>query len=256
MRLGTGRIRRNMAGTVMFILQSLILDGVRQPNVVSGVMGTLNAFRRGRLTVTLSRSRTFTLVASNSTGEPIRDSRTTVSPGRVVDLWLADGSTGGRSRKDRNLGNRDLDFQSFDNGSCIASDRTLGTVERTFTLSAGSRVVGFRIRFSTLPKLPHISIRLGHDSSRQRGSRATLRAGGVLRLAYFVNYGDNVVSAVDASPGSIVETLAHDGLRGTGTRRCTLSAHDSQRLGLASDVRRVCRNTACDAVRPAPASDR
>ena len=90
MRLGTERIRRNMAGTAMFILQSLILDGVRQPNVVSGVMGTLNAYLRGRLTVTLSRSRTFTLVASNSTGEPIRNSRTTVSPRRVVDLRLAD----------------------------------------------------------------------------------------------------------------------------------------------------------------------
>jgi hypothetical protein len=61
----------------------------------------LNAFLRARLTVTPSRSRTFTLVASNSTGEPIRNSRTTDSPRRVVDLWLADGSTGGRSRKDR-----------------------------------------------------------------------------------------------------------------------------------------------------------
>ncbi|GIT48560.1 MAG: hypothetical protein Ct9H300mP14_04880 [Gammaproteobacteria bacterium] len=70
MRLGTWRTRRNMAGTAMFILQSLILDGVRQPNVESGVMGTLNAFLRARLTVTPSRSRTFTLLASNSTGEP------------------------------------------------------------------------------------------------------------------------------------------------------------------------------------------
>ena len=88
MRLGTGRIRRNMAGTAMFILQSLILDGVRQPNVESGVIRTLNEFLRACLTVTPSRSRTFTLVASNSTGEPIRNSRTTVSPRRVVDLSL------------------------------------------------------------------------------------------------------------------------------------------------------------------------
>ena len=228
MRLGTGRIRRNMAGTAMFILQSLILDGVRQPNVVSGVIGTLNAFLRACLTVTPSRSRIFTLVASNSTGDPIRNSRTPVGPRRVVDLWWADGSTGGRSRKDRNLGNRHLDFQSFDNGSCIASDRTLGAVEHTFTLSAGSRVVGFRVRFSTPPKLPHVSIRLGHHSSGQRGYRATLRAGRVQRLANIVDYGANFDSAVDASPGSMVETLAHDGLRGTWTRCGALSAHDTQ----------------------------
>ncbi len=228
MRLGTRRIRRNMAGTAMFILQSLILDGVRQPNVVSGVMETLNAFRRGRLTVTLSRSRTFTLVASNSTGEPIRDSRTTVSPGRVVGLWLADGSTGGRSRKDRNLGNRNLDFQSFDNGSYITGDRTLGTLEHTFALPSGRRVVGFRVRFSALREFSYVSIRLGHHSSGRRGDRATLRAGGVQRLAHTVEHGADLDSAVDASPGSMVETVAHDGLRGTWTRCCALSAYDTQ----------------------------
>lgn len=228
MRLGTGRIRRNMAGTAMFILQSLILDGVRQPNVVSGVMGTLNAFLRARLTVTPSRLRTFTLVASNSTGEPIRNSRTTVSPRRVVDLWLADGSTGGRSRKDRNLGNRNLDFQSLDNGSCTASDRTLGTVEHTFALPSGSRVVGFRVRFSAPREFPHVSIRLGHHSSGRRGDRATLRAGGVQRLAHTVDHGADLDSVVDASAGSMVETVTHDGLRGTWTRCCALSAHDTQ----------------------------
>ena len=110
LRLGTGRIRRNMVGTAMFILRFLILDGARQLSVESGVMGILNVFLRARLTVTPSRSRTFTLVASNSTGEPIRNSRTTVSPRRVVDLWLADGSTGCRCGKDRNLGNRYLGF--------------------------------------------------------------------------------------------------------------------------------------------------
>lgn len=228
MRLGTGRIRRNMAGTAMFILQSLILDGVRQPNVVSGVMGTLNAFLRARLTVTPSRLRTFTLVASNSTGETIRNSRTTVSPRRVVDLWLADGSTGGRSRKDRNLGNRNLDFQSLNNGFCTASDRTVGTVEHTFALPSGSRVVGFRVRFSAPREFPHISIRLGHHSSERRGDRATLRAGGVQRLAHTVVHGANLDSVVDASAGSMVETVAHDGLRGTWTCCCALSAHDSQ----------------------------
>jgi sulfoxide reductase heme-binding subunit YedZ len=35
-------------------------------------------------------------------------------------------------------------------------------------------------------------------------------------------------SAVDASPGSMVETVAHDGLRGTWTRCCALSAYDTQ----------------------------
>jgi len=212
----------------MFILQSLILDGVRQPNVVSGVMGTLNAFLRARLTVTPSRLRTFTLVASNSTGEPIRNSRTTVSPRRVVDLWLADGSTGGRSRKDRNLGNRNLDFQSLNNGFCTASDRTVGTVEHTFALPSGSRVVGFRVRFSAPREFPHVSIRLGHHSSGRRGDRATLRAGGVHRLAHTVDHGADLDPALDASPGSMVETVTRDGLRGAWTRCCALSAHDTQ----------------------------
>jgi len=188
----------------------------------------LNAFLRARLTVTPSRLRTFTLVASNSTGETIRNSRTTVSPRRVVDLWLADGSTGGRSRKDRNLGNRNLDFQSLNNGFCTASDRTVGTVEHTFALPSGSRVVGFRVRFSAPREFPHVSIRLGHHSSGRRGDRATLRAGGVQRLAHTVDHGADLDSAVDASPGSMVETVAHDGLRGTWTRCCALSAHDTQ----------------------------
>ena len=100
-------------------------------------------------------------------------------------------------------------------------------MEDTFTLSSGSRVMGFCVCFSTPSEFPHVSIRLGHHSSGQRGTRATLRAGRVQRLAYIGDYGANLNSAVDASTGSMVEKFAHVGLRGTWTRCNSLSAHDT-----------------------------